>query len=74
MKRIFAITAVAAGVVLSGCQSSEPLVRYPQSGRSSSGYYGRDDPLQETARGANSVESVVSSVARIGRLISGSVY
>ena len=74
MRRVFGITAVIAGLLVSGCQSSEPLVRYPQSGRSSGSYYGRNDPLQETARDANSVESVVSSVSRIGRLLSGSLY
>lgn len=74
MKRAFGITAVATALLVSGCQSSEPLVRYPQSGRSSSGYYGRNDPIQETARGANGVESITSSIVRIGRLLGGSGY
>ena len=67
--------AALVGVVLlaSGCAGEQPIV--VQHGRgyggSYGGSYGQPDTLQQTARGANSVESIVSSIARVGRLVAG---
>ena len=63
--------AAFAGFVLlaSGCAGEQPIV--VQHGRGYGGSYGQPDTLQQTARGANSVESIVSSIARVGRLVAG---
>jgi hypothetical protein len=70
-----------AGVILiaAGC-ASDPIVGYPDPSarRYGSGYGNiyrqQQDPLRRGAQDANSVESIVSSAARIGRLLSGSYY
>ena len=76
MRAVQAISLAAALAVLSGC-ASEPMVGYPsQTGRAYGAYggggYRQQDPLRKGASDANAVESIVSSAARIGRLLSGS--
>lgn len=50
-------------MALAGCASQ------PQQGRSAG--YRNQGPLQQTANDARSVEGIVSSAARIGRLLGG---
>lgn len=69
MKHVSKAALLGMSVVVMACTSPDPIVVQP--GRNSSGYYRQNDPLQSTARDANSVESIVSSIARVGRMVGG---
>lgn len=78
MRAVRVLSLAATLAVLAGC-ASEPMVAYPtQSGRTYGAYggsgYRQQDPLRKGASDANAVESIVSSAARIGRLLGGSSF
>lgn len=70
MRAAYRVALLGMALAVTACASSDPIIVQP--GRSSSGYYRQNDPLQSTARDANSVESIASSIFRVGRLIGGS--
>lgn len=69
MRTATRVALLSMSLIVTACASTDPIIVQP--GRTSSGAYGRNDPLQSTARDANSVESIVTSIARIGRLAAG---
>lgn len=75
-RQLRVISLAATLAVLAGCASEPMVVAYPtQSGRAyGGGGYRQQDPLRKGASDANAVESIVSSAARIGRLIGGSSF
>lgn len=76
MRHLTKLSSIGIVLVMCGCASQAPVV---QQGRAYGGYgsYGNQrqvDPLRKGATDANSVESIVSSAARIGRLLGGGGY
>lgn len=74
MRGISAVLAVVSVVVLGGCASEPRIIHSGSAGRvgpSASGYGRSEDGLSRTERDARSVEGIVSSVARIGRVLAG---
>jgi len=82
MRTLTKLSLIGVLVAVSGCASPEPVVRQGRVYGSDDGYgrqsgYGyqrQADPLRKGATDANSIESIVSSAARIGRLLGGSSY
>lgn len=70
------VVLVAVLVAVTGCASQSPPVVYPsrQGVYGASRYPQQQDPLRKGAQDANSVESIVSSAARIARLFGGRGY
>jgi|tagenome__1003787_1003787.scaffolds.fasta_scaffold20852307_3 hypothetical protein len=67
MRDVSRLMLVGMVLAIGACASQQPIVQQPARGY---GYQQRD-PLRQTASDANSVESIVSSVARVGRMLGG---
>ncbi len=69
MKIVLRASLLGMALAVTACASTDPIVVQPS--RNGSGFNRQSDPLQSTARDANSVESIVSSIARVGRMVAG---